>query len=86
MFLSEIFLAKQFKKIKNAGYKPGVYANKNYLTNKMDASKLNKYYIWLAQYAEKPTYAGEYDMWQYTSKGKVAGIEGNVDMNLSYIF
>ncbi len=72
--------------IKNAGYKPGVYANKNYLTNKMDASKLNKYYIWLAQYAEKPTYAGEYDMWQYTSKGKVAGIEGNVDMNLSYIF
>ncbi len=72
--------------IKNAGYKPGVYANKNYLTNKMDASKLNKYYIWLAQYAEKPTYAGEYDMWQYTSKGKVAGISGNVDMNLSYIF
>lgn len=72
--------------IKNAGYKPGVYANKNYLTNKMDASKLNKYYIWLAQYAEKPTYAGEYDIWQYTSKGKVAGIEGNVDMNLSYIF
>ncbi len=72
--------------IKNAGYKPGVYANKNYLTNKMDASKLSKYYIWLAQYAEKPTYSGEYDMWQYTSKGKVAGIEGNVDMNLSYIF
>lgn len=72
--------------IKNAGYKPGVYANKNYLTNKMDASKLSKYYIWLAQYAEKPTYTGGYDMWQYTSKGNVAGISGNVDMNLSYIF
>ncbi len=72
--------------IKNAGYKPGVYANKNYLTNKMDASKLSKYYIWLAQYAEKPTYAGQYDIWQYTSKGSVSGISGNVDMNLSYIF
>ena len=43
------------------------------------------YKIWLAQYAATPTYtATRYDMWQYSSKGSVAGISGNVDMNIRY--
>jgi GH25 family lysozyme M1 (1,4-beta-N-acetylmuramidase) len=71
--------------IQNAGYTAGVYANKTWFTGKINASELSAYKIWLAQYAETPTYSGRYDIWQYMSKGKVSGISGNVDMNLSYL-
>ena len=71
--------------IKNAGYTPGVYANKTWLTSKMDAGALSGYKIWLAQYAKTPTYTGRYDLWQYRSDGKVSGISGKVDFNISYL-
>ncbi|MBP5385322.1 MAG: Ig-like domain-containing protein [Lachnospiraceae bacterium] len=72
--------------LKSAGYTPGVYANKTWLTEKMNASALSGYKIWLAQYnAAGPTYNGRYDLWQYTSRGSVSGISGNVDMNQSYL-
>ena len=67
--------------IQNAGYTAGVYANKTWLSQKMDASALSGYKIWLAQYAAAPTYTGRYDLWQYKSTGKVSGISGNVDLN-----
>ena len=60
--------------IKNAGYTPGIYANKTWLSSKMDAGALSGYKIWLAQYAKTPTYTGRYDLWQYRSNGKVSGI------------
>ena len=72
--------------IKSAGYTPGVYANKTWLSSKMNASSLSGAKIWLAQYNPAgPTYSGRYDLWQYTSKGHVDGISGNVDMNQSYL-
>ena len=70
--------------IQNAGYKAGVYSNKTWLESKINVSALSKYKIWLAQYAAKPTYTGRYDIWQYTAKGHVNGISGDVDMNISY--
>lgn len=71
--------------IQNAGYTAGVYANKTWLTSKIDVSQLGAYKIWLAQYASAPTYTGRYDLWQYKSTGKVSGIVGDVDLNLSYL-
>ena len=71
--------------IQNGGLRAGVYANKTWLSQKMNVSALSGYKIWLAQYNSKVTYTGRYDMWQYSEKGKVAGISGNVDMNLSYL-
>lgn len=71
--------------IKNAGYNAGVYANKNWWETKINASELSAYKIWLAQYASTPTYTGRYDLWQYRSTGRVSGISGDVDMNLSYL-
>nr|MCR4833245.1 hypothetical protein [Butyrivibrio sp.] len=70
----------------SAGYKTGVYANKTWLNSNINATALTSYRIWLAQYAATPTYTRtRYDMWQYSSKGKVSGISGNVDMNISYL-
>ncbi|MDE7043486.1 MAG: glycosyl hydrolase family 25, partial [Acetatifactor sp.] len=71
--------------IQDAGYTAGVYANKTWLTSKLNAGELSAYKIWLAQYAASPTYTGKYDLWQYKSTGSVSGIKGKVDMNLSYL-
>ncbi len=70
--------------IKNAGYIPMIYANKYWLNDNLDMSKLSSYDIWLAHYTEKTDYKGNYTMWQYTSTGKVDGISGNVDKSYCY--
>ncbi len=73
------------KTIQNGGYKPGVYASTSWYNDKLNASELSSYTIWVAQYNTKCTYKGKYHMWQYSSKGTVPGIKGNVDMNISYM-
>ena len=71
--------------IKSAGYTPGVYASKSWLYNKLDAGQLSSYKIWLAHYTGETDYTGKYDLWQHTDKGKVNGIKGNVDLDISYL-
>lgn len=70
--------------VKNAGLEAGVYASRNWYNNKLTANTLESYAIWLAEYRSVPLYQGYYQMWQYTSKGKINGINGNVDLNVSY--
>ena len=73
------------KTISAYGYSAGIYANVNWLNEKINAGSLTNYHIWLAQYAAVPTYTRtRYDLWQYSSTGRVSGISGNVDMNISY--
>lgn len=71
--------------VKNAGYEAGVYASRNWYYKNVDAAKLEKYVIWLAEYRKVPLYQGYYQLWQYSSKGKIDGIDGNVDLNISYL-
>ena len=71
--------------IRDSGYTAGVYANKTWLGSKMNTGSFGSYNIWLAQYAAAPTYNGRYEMWQYSSTGKIDGISGNVDLNISYL-
>lgn len=70
--------------IEKAGYKAGIYANLDWFTNLIDINKVKDYKLWLAQWTNKPTTNFHYDYWQYTDKGKVEGITGNVDMNYCY--
>lgn len=72
--------------IQDAGYETGVYASRNWLNDRLDMTRLSDYRIWLAEYADVPTYDEYYyHMWQYTSKGTVNGISTNVDLNLCYM-
>lgn len=71
--------------VENAGREAGVYSGRNWFHNKLQVSRLENYCIWLAEWRSVPLYDGYYHMWQYTSKGKIDGIEGNVDMNISYM-
>ena len=80
--------AKRFcEAVKAKGFKVGVYANQNWFTNYLDVAELHKcgYSIWCAKYSNsEPNIAAPYDIWQYSSSGKVEGISGNVDMNYMY--
>ncbi len=70
--------------IRSAGYTAGIYANKTWLTSRMDVSKFGNYKIWVAHYSSVCGYTGRYDYWQYTEKGTISGINGYVDMDLRY--
>lgn len=71
------------EKMSEMGYEVGVYANPDYLKNYF--GDLKKYPIWLAHYTTEADKYCDCEVWQYTSKGKVAGINGNVDMNYLYM-
>lgn len=75
---------------KNNGYNVGIYANLNWYNNYL-TDKLRKYPIWIARYSPNdgtyhPSSKPDIDpyMWQYTSKGKVSGIKGDVDLDEVY--
>ena len=75
-------LCEQFCK-RIQGFNTGVYANKNWFTNKLNINDLVNYKIWVAEWNGKENHTANFkvDMWQYTSNGQVDGINGRVDMN-----
>lgn len=70
------------KKISDYGYYPIVYANENWLKNKLDMSLMD-YPVWVARYSARPSYQNPV-MWQATSTGSVKGINGNVDIDFQF--
>lgn len=66
------------------GYYAAIYANLDWVRNRLDMSRLSRIDLWLAQWSTVPSYTGTIGMWQYSAKGKVNGIAGDVDMNIAY--
>lgn len=84
--IAEAFL----KRIKKAGYKVGIYCNMDWYQNVL-TEKLRKYDLWLARYPANDNGTVQERLrpaqgigWQYSSKGKVVGVSGNVDMDVFY--
>lgn len=71
--------------IEAAGYSSMIYSNKRWLLTKLDLERLTDYDVWFAGYINIPEYPYDFKMWQYTESGTVDGIEGNVDMNVSFM-
>ena len=69
--------------VMNSGYAAMAYANKDWFENKIYSGNLfSSCKIWLAQYRNTEyTYGGRVNMWQYTSKGRVDGMNGDVDIS-----
>lgn len=67
--------------LEQSGHTGILYSSKVYLDRIWD---LDNHSVWLAQYYHTPTYEGEFDMWQFSSSGRVSGIYGDVDLNLKY--
>ena len=70
--------------IQAAGRKCGLYSSTNFITTKLQASRLRQYPLWIAEYGSKLHYPGTVWAWQYTSTGRVSGIKGHVDCNHGY--
>lgn len=70
------------RRIEQAGYTPMVYFNSYAGYVKYDLSEIMEYDFWFAQYKEQPDFYYNFQMWQYTSSGKVSGIDGNVDLDV----
>ena len=89
---NQVAIAKVYcEYFQSAGYTAGVYANLNYWNNYLNDPSLNKYVKWIANYGKnnglpksgwRPN--NSYAMWQYTSKGSIPGISGNVDLNVMF--
>lgn len=64
-------------------YKVRVYSGRWYAMNRL--GQVSKSYVdWVAEYNSTCKYDGSYSMWQYTSKGSVPGVNGNVDISYLY--
>ena len=73
-------------RISEAGYIPMIYGTKKCALMKMNMSRLAGYHFWYTAYNEdEPSFPYEFQMWQYASDGKVDGIDGDVDLNISFI-
>lgn len=70
--------------VEAAGHSPMVYFNPSQSQKEMHLEELVDYGFWLAMYSDKMNYPYKVDMWQYTNKGSVPGIAGNVDINLFF--
>ena len=69
-------------RIREAGYQPMIYFNAYAGYVKYDLSRVLDYPFWFAQYKAQPDFYYDFQLWQYTSSGKVDGIQGNVDMDV----
>ena len=77
-------------RIKKAGYKVGIYCNLDWYNNVL-TDALKQYDCWIARYPASDNGSVQERLrpnvgvgWQYSSKGKVTGINGNVDMDVFY--
>ncbi len=70
--------------IESFGYPSMIYGNPSWISNHLNLSYLSDHSIWLAHYTWATDYPYKFVMWQYSSEGKVDGIEGNVDLNMYF--
>lgn len=77
-------------RIKKAGYKAGIYCNLDWYNNVL-SDALKQYDCWITRYPASDNGSVQERLrpnvgvgWQYSSKGKVPGISGNVDMDVFY--
>lgn len=84
--IAEVFC----EELKKAGFKVGIYSFYSALLNSFTDTVKNKYDIWLANVGNngaplsQTNYPGHKEMWQYSWKGKINGINGDVDLDYCY--
>lgn len=75
--------------VKAYGFEAGVYASESWFNSRLDYNTVKNYKIWVADYGKNTgaicstIQLPKYEMHQYTSRGSINGIQGNVD--ISYV-
>lgn len=79
------FTALFCQTIENAGYRPMIYHNTEMGVMMLGLSDLEAYDKWFAAYSDLFYYPYDYKVWQYSQSGRVQGIQGDVDLNISFV-
>ena len=72
-------------RITEAGYKPMIYGDEEWLVKRVDLKKLPVAGVWLADESEMPDYPYQFSLWQYSTNGNVFGVNGPVNMDVCFI-
>lgn len=78
---------KACEKIAEKSFTPCIYACEDWFKNRLDSEKLGTYLKWVAFWETKEENIDKkkYTMWQYSSKGKISGINSRVDLDYSFV-
>lgn len=72
-------------KIRENGYFPMIYGDKEWLIQKLSLGSMIGYDVWLSQEGDIPDYPYQFVMWQYTTHGSISGIAGDANLNICFI-
>lgn len=70
--------------VKEAGFTPMIYGNKEYLIKKVSFGSLTNYDVWLGETGDIPDFPYEFNMWRYTNLGKIDGVAGVAHLNICF--
>lgn len=71
--------------LESAGYYVAIYTFKSALESCIGDNVKNRYDVFLSHVdVSKSSYTGNYGLWQYSWKGSVSGIVGDVDLDYAY--
>lgn len=74
---------ESYKRFKELFSKVGLYASTSILETKFREDILESVPIWVAEWDNNLDYKGNFIFWQYSNKGRIDGIETDVDLNSS---
>lgn len=72
-------------RLEKAGYYAGLYISRSPLQSYISVDVAKRYALWVAEYDSQLNYDKPVGIWQYSSKGKKPGINGEVDLDISYV-
>ena len=65
------------------GIRPIIYAYRDFVWKYLDSEEFEKYPLWIAHhYVKRPVYFDDWEIWQYSDRGRISGIDNNVDINV----
>lgn len=70
--------------MKSAGYYVGIYTYYSFIKSYISESVYSKYDLAIAHYASSTPWKNK-AIWQYSSTGRIDGIQGNVDLDYCYV-
>ena len=62
-----------------------IYASENWMRRNMELKMLTEYDFWAPQYLEENDFLYDFTIWQYTDKGSIPGVKGEVDLDISMV-
>lgn len=73
------------ERIAEDGYYPMIYASENWFRRYLEVESLRKYDFWAPQYLDENDFLYDFTIWQYTDKGSIPGVKGDVDLDISMV-